>query len=368
MIMSDITQLMRKHLVEVTTYSGVDPSEELARSAGIRPEDVIRLNANENPHGAPIEVVAALADLPLHEYPDPEQRELRKALSAYTDQPVERLIAGAGGDEIIDLLLRLFVEPGDKVIDCEPTFGMYGFCARIAAAEVVSLPRNDDWSIDLGAIRSAIDANTKIVFIASPNNPTGNSMSEAEAVGLLETGLIVAIDETYYEFSGTTLAHLAGDYENLVILRSFSKWAGIAGLRVGYAIGSEILVRHLMDIKQPYNINVAAAAAAKAALNASERLLAGAQSLIEQRRRIERAVDGIDGMTYYESDGNFLLCRFDNLTAREAYEYLARRGIFVRLFSYPRLERCLRISAGTPEQTDRLIEALSQLPDGSSIR
>jgi histidinol-phosphate aminotransferase len=360
--MSDITQLMRKHLVEVTTYSGVDPSEELARSAGIRPEDVIRLNANENPHGAPIEVVAALADLPLHEYPDPEQRELRKALSAYTDQPVERLIAGAGGDEIIDLLLRLFVEPGDKVIDCEPTFGMYGFCARIAAAEVVSLPRNDDWSIDLGAIRSAIDVNTKIVFIASPNNPTGNSMSEAEAVGLLETGLIVAIDETYYEFSGTTLAHLAGDYENLVILRSFSKWAGIAGLRVGYAIGSEILVRHLMDIKQPYNINVAAAAAAKAALNASERLLAGAQSLIEQRRRIERAVDGIDGMTYYESDGNFLLCRFDNLTAREAYEYLARRGIFVRLFSYPRLEKCLRISAGTPEQTDRVIEALQELP------
>ncbi len=368
MIMSDITQLMRKHLVEVTTYSGVDPSEELARSAGIRPEDVIRLNANENPHGAPTEVVDALANLPLHEYPDPEQRELRKALSAYTDQPVERLIAGAGGDEIIDLLLRLFVEPGDKVIDCEPTFGMYGFCARIAAAEVVSLPRNDDWSIDLGAIRSAIDANTKIVFIASPNNPTGNSMSEAEAVGLLETGLIVAIDETYYEFSGTTLAHLAGEYENLVILRSFSKWAGIAGLRVGYAIGSEILVRHLMDIKQPYNINVAAAAAATAALNASERLLAGAQSLIEQRRRIERAVEGIDGMTYYESDGNFLLCRFDNLTAREAYEHLARRGIFVRLFSYPRLARCLRISAGTPEQTDRLIEALTRLPDGSLSR
>ena len=104
---------------------------------------------------APSEVVNALTDLPLHVYPDPEQRALRKTLSAYTDQPVERLIAGAGGDEIIDLLLRLFVEPGDKVIDCEPTFGMYGFCARIADAEVVSLPRNDDWSIDLGAIRSA---------------------------------------------------------------------------------------------------------------------------------------------------------------------------------------------------------------------
>ena len=362
MIMSDITQLMRKHLVEVTTYSGVDPSEELARSAGIRPEEVIRLNANENPYGAPPEVVEALNDLPLHVYPDPEQRALRKTLSAYTNQPVERLIAGAGGDEIIDLLLRLFVEPGDKVIDCEPTFGMYGFCARIADAKVVSLPRNDDWSIDLGAIRSAIDATTKIVFIASPNNPTGNSMTEDEAVALLETGLIVAIDETYYEFSGTTLAHLAADYGNLVILRSFSKWAGIAGLRVGYAIGSEVLVRHLMDIKQPYNINVAAEAAATAALESADRLLEGARSLVGQRRRLEVALDGIDGVSYYESDGNFLLCRFDNLTARQGYEYLARRGIFVRLFSYPRLAQCLRISAGTPEQTDRVIEALQELP------
>ena len=178
----------------------------------------------------------------------------------------------------------------------------------------------------------------------------------------METGLIVAIDETYYEFSGTTLAHLAADYGNLVILRSFSKWAGIAGLRVGYAIGSEVLVRHLMDIKQPYNINVAAEAAATAALEAADRLLEGARSLVGQRRRLEVALDGIDGVSYYESDGNFLLCRFDNLTARQGYEYLARRGIFVRLFSYPRLEKCLRISAGTPEQTDRVIEALQELP------
>ena len=354
--------MMRKHLVEVATYSGVDPSEELARSAGIRPEDVIRLNANENPYGAPSVVVDALSDLPLHVYPDPEQRELRKTLSEYTNQPVERLIAGAGGDEIIDLLLRLFVEPGDKVIDCEPTFGMYGFCARIADAEVVSLPRKDDWSIDLEAIRSTIDATTKVIFIASPNNPTGNSMSEEEAVELLDTGLIVAIDETYYEFSGTTLAHLTERYPNLVILRSFSKWAGIAGLRVGYAIGSETMVRHLMDIKQPYNINVAAEAAATAALQAADRVLAGARSLVDQRRLLEKALDGIEGVSYYQSDGNFLLCRFDNLTAREAYEFLARRGIFVRLFSYPRLEKCLRISAGTPEQTDRLIAALRELP------
>ncbi len=356
-----IEQLMRKHLVEVTTYSGVDPSEQLARSAGIRPEEVIRLNANENPYGAPPEIARALDDLPLHLYPDREQRRLRQAISEYTGQPVERLIAGAGGDEIIDLLLRLFVEPGEKVIDCEPTFGMYSFCARICAAELVSILRKDDWSIDIDAIRSEMDAATKILFLASPNNPTGNSLTEPEAVALLEMGLIVAIDETYYEFSGRTLAHLTAEYDNLVILRSFSKWAGIAGLRVGYAIGSETLVRHLMDIKQPYNINVAAEHAAIAALRISGKLLERAATLVEQRRRIERAIDGIDGVAYYPSEGNFLLCRFERMSAETAYEQLARRGVFVRLFAHPKLERCLRISSGTPGQTAKLIDSLAAI-------
>lgn len=139
--MTDITKLMRPHLVEVTTYHGVDPSEELARSAGIDLKDVIRLNANENPYGAPPEVLEALKHIEVHLYPDPEQRKLRSKLAEYTGQPIERVMAGAGGDEIIDLLLRLFTEPGQKLIDCEPTFGMYSFCARIADAKVVKIGR-----------------------------------------------------------------------------------------------------------------------------------------------------------------------------------------------------------------------------------
>ena len=352
---------MRSHLVEVTTYHGVDPTEELARSAGIKPEDVVRLNANENPYGAPQEVIDALAGLPLHEYPDPNQRRLRERLAAYTSQPFERVMAGAGGDEIIDLLLRLFVEPGQKLVDCEPTFGMYSFCARVADAKVVSVPRNDDWDVDVKSIIQQIDADTKIVFLASPNNPTGNLVSEAEARSLLDTGLIVAIDETYYEFCGETLCDLLDEYDNLVLLRSFSKWAGIAGLRVGYCVGSEVLIQHLMDIKQPYNINVAAEAAAIAALDNSDALIGRAAILIDQRRRLEKAIDGLEGVSYYPSYGNFLLCRFDRATAQEAYEGLGRQGIFVRRFSYPRLDHSLRISAGTPEQTDRVIDALQSV-------
>lgn len=362
--MTDITKLMRPHLVKVATYHGVDPSEELARSAGIRPEEVIRLNANENPYGAPQQVVDALSGLSIHLYPDPEQRKLRAKLAEYTGQPVGRVMAGAGGDEIIDLLLRLFTEPGQKLIDCEPTFGMYSFCARIADAPVVMVPRNDDWSIDLDGVLAAIDDQTRLIFLASPNNPTGNLLTEAEARTLLDTGLVLAVDETYYEFCGKTLCGLLDEYENLVILRSFSKWAGIAGLRVGYCIGSETLIRHLMDIKQPYNINVAAEAAAIAALDNREAVLERAQTLVEQRKRLEKTLAGLDGVSFWPSEGNFLLCRFEGRSAKDVYEGLGKRGIFVRLFSTDRLKDSLRISAGTPEQTDRLIAAVKEILNG----
>jgi histidinol-phosphate aminotransferase len=356
--MTDITKLMRPHLVKVATYHGVDPSEELARSAGIKPEEVIRLNANENPYGAPEEVLAAISNIKIHLYPDPEQRKLRAKLAEYTGQPVSRVMAGAGGDEIIDLLLRLFTEPGQKLIDCEPTFGMYSFCARIADAPVVMIPRKDDWSIDLERVLAVIDDQTRLIFLASPNNPTGNLLTEAEARALLNTGLILAVDETYYEFCGKSLSYLLDEYENLVILRSFSKWAGIAGLRVGYCIGSETLIRHLMDIKQPYNINIAAETAAIAALDNRASVLERANTLVEQRKRLERTLDDLDGVSYYPSEGNFLLCKFEGRSAKDVYQGLGRRGIFVRLFSTDRLTDSLRISAGTPEQTDRLIAAI----------
>ena len=359
--MSQIEKLMRSHMVNFATYHGVDPSEELARKAGIKPEDVIRLNANENPYGPLDKVSAALSGLPLHLYPDPNQRKLRAALGEYTGQPVERIMAGAGGDEIIDLLMRLFIAPGQKVLDCEPTFGMYSFSARLAEAEIVSVPRNSTWDIDIPAMLEAIDDSARIVFLASPNNPTGNLLTERDARALLKTGVIVCVDETYYEFSGSTLCPLLNEYENLVILRSFSKWAGIAGLRVGYAIASSELIGHLMDIKQPYNINIAGEAAVLAALEHRGELLERAATLIEQRKRLEAVVDEFPGISYYPSEANFLLCRFERRTAEEAYVGLAQRGIFVRRFPQTVLDSSLRISTGTPEQTDLLIDALRKV-------
>ena len=348
-------------MAKISTYHAVDSSDELARKAGINPEDVIRLNANENPYGAIDEISEALTALDLHLYPDSQQRKFRAALSEYTGRPVENIIGGAGADELIDLLMRLFVEQGQKVIDCEPTFGMYAFSANLAGAEVVSVPRNDSWGIDIPAMLEAIDDSARIVFLASPNNPTGNLLTESEARDLLETGIVVCVDETYHEFASSTLSALLDEYENLVILRSFSKWAGIAGLRVGYAIASTSLVGHLMDIKQPYNITIAGEAAVLAALKHKDVLLGRVRSLIEQRKRLEDAIGELDGISHYPSDANFLLCRFDRRTAEEAYVGLAEHGIFVRRFPQSVLDNSLRISAGTPEQTDRVIDALKNV-------
>ena len=186
--------------------------------------------------------------------------------------PAERIIAGAGSDEIIDLIFRLVIEPGDKVIDSEPTFGMYSFDARVNGAETVMVQRDENFDVDVDAVREAIDERAKIIFLCSPNNPTGNVATPEQIEGLVETGLLVVIDEAYWEFSGSTAASMVKDHDNLIVLRTMSKWAGIAGLRIGYGIMSPTLVNHIIDIKQPYNVTTASEAALMATLDDADYL------------------------------------------------------------------------------------------------
>ena len=352
---------IQPHLRSNDTYQGVITTAQMSEHSGKDIKSVIRLNANENPYGANEKIKQSLQRIDLHLYPDPNQTTLRKALSDYTDQPEERLMAGAGGDEIIDLLMRLFVSPGDMVLDCNPTFGMYSFSAKLAGAKLISIPRKHDWAIDLERIIEHSNT-SKIIFIASPNNPTGNLLSESEAMEILDSGILLVVDETYFEFSNNSLANLTEEYDNLIILRSFSKWAGIAGLRVGYAISSPDLTNILMAIKQPYNINVAGEIAAITALNYRDDILLNVKNLLEQRTILEKFVKQYrPKINYYPSHGNFLLCHFENMFASDVYKKLVSEGIFVRTFSDPLLSKCVRISSGTTEQTDRLLGALKNI-------
>ena len=357
----DVDRLVREHLVEVQTYKSVDPPEVLAERAGIPRDQVVKLNGNENPHGPSPRAIQAVADAPMHIYPDPRQRKIRQALSAYTGMDPDYIVAGAGSDELIDLLFRLFVSPGDNILDFDPTFAMYAFCARVADAAIKMAPRDELFEIDMDAVDEAIDDRTKVIFVSSPNNPTGNLASEGQVRALLETGRVIVVDEAYFEFCGETAAGLVPEYETLVVLRSMSKWAGLAGLRVGYGIMSPKLVGHIMDIKSPYNVNVAAEAALVASLEDAPSLMEKVGSIVAERERMIGLLREVPGVSPWPSSGNFVLCQVQPGRAEKVYEGLAGRGVFVRRFDSPRLEDCFRAAVGTAEQTDAFIAALKQV-------
>ena len=354
----DVDRLIRPHLASIESYAAVDPPELLAKQAGIPVDQIIKLNGNENPYGSSPKASEALADLPLHIYPDPLQRNIRGALAEHNGIGPEYIIAGAGADELIDLLFRLFISPGDKILDCDPTFAMYQFCARVAGAEIDLVPRDELFDIDIQAVRDSIDDKTKIIFVTSPNNPTGNLATNEQVESLLETGVMVVVDEAYFEFCDRTAAELVSEHENLAVLRTMSKWAGLAGLRIGYGIMSPKLVNHIIDIKSPYNVNAAAEAALLASLEDKEWLLENVQKIVDERERMTQLLGEVPGVKPWPSEGNFVLCEFEPGKAQGIFAALASRGIFVRDFGSERLRDCFRVAVGTPEQTDALMAAL----------
>ena len=250
-----LQQSMLPHIRGLGIYQGVEPVEVMAERAGIPQEKIIRLNGNENPYGPSPAVAEALADFPnFNHYPDPEQRQLREALSGYVGVDSDRIVAGNGSDELIDMLFRMFIGPGDNIINLTPTFGMYSIGAEICGGQAISVPRDENFDIDLEGIKLAITPRTKAIVVCSPNNPTGNMPSEAEVRALLDTGILVIVDEAYYEFNGNTLLPLLDEYPNLVVLRTFSKWAGLAGLRIGLGAMHPELAGLMMSVKPPYNV------------------------------------------------------------------------------------------------------------------
>lgn len=326
---------------------------------------LIKLDANENPYGPSPRARAALAALDTtHIYPDPEARALRALLSEYAGVDAAHILAGAGADELIALILQLFLAPGDAVVNAPPTFGMYAFDTPLAHGRVIDAPRRADFSLDVPAIEAAArDSGAKLLFICSPNNPDGSVIPPETVERLLALPLVVVLDEAYIEFSGAeSLARRVPHTPNLIVLRTFSKWAGLAGLRVGYGIFPAEIIAHLWKIKQPYNVNVAADAAARASLADLPALRANVERLIAARERLERELATLPYLRPFPSRANFVLCRVIGLDAAELRRRLAHDyGILVRHYSAPLLRDCIRISAGTPEQIDALLRALREI-------
>ena len=357
--------LLRSTVRSIEPYVPILPFEVLADNLGRPIEEIIKLDANENLYGPSLLVRDALADLDYpHIYPDPENRALRKALSDFIGIPSENIFAGAGADEIIDLIMRLFIDQGDKIIDCPPTFGMYSFDAAVNGAETVAIERKDDFTLDLEAIVEAVSVYApKLLFLTSPNNPDGGLISDEELHTLLALPIIVILDEAYIEFAGIENSRIDWvlEHENLIVLRTFSKWAGLAGLRVGYGAFSVGLLKELWKIKQPYNVSVAATEAALVSLDDSVNLLQVVSEIRSERKRLSQMLSELSFVFPYPSHGNFVLCQVKGISALELHQALSAEGILVRYFDKPRLRDHIRISVGLSHHTDVLETILSRI-------
>jgi histidinol-phosphate aminotransferase len=361
----NVHRFLRSHISAMDAYTPILPFEVLSQQLGLSDDAIIKLDANENPYGPLSEVAEALAAMPYaHIYPDPESRHLRAALADYHNVPVENILAGAGADEMIDLIMRLMLDPGDVIINCPPTFGMYRFDAGINNADAIAVPRSKSFELDLNRIAAVVaESAPKAIFLASPNNPNGGLLPVETLDTLLDLPLLVILDEAYVEFAspGSSRINEVPRRKNLIVLRTFSKWAGLAGLRLGYGIFPDWIMPHLWKIKQPYNVSVAASTAGLVSLENADQLTITGQKIVRERERLFAALEDIPWLKPYPSQANFILCQVIGRGAAQLKADLAAEGILIRYFDKPGLSDHVRISVGKPEQTDILMDWLATL-------
>ncbi len=321
-------------------------------------QEGVFMDANENAFCSPVKNSRLLN---LNRYPDPSSTELKKALGRYVGVDFENIFVSSGSDEIIDLLIRLFVNEDEEVLIFEPTYGMYRVLAEVNNVRIKTCSLGNDFQINFTGFRDALSAKTKIVFLCSPNNPTGNLLNYEDILKIVEKfNGVVVVDEAYVEFSSReSLAKVAVNSENLIILRTLSKAWGLAGIRVGYCLANKLIIDYLNKIKLPYNVNLLSSYMAIKALKNSDLMEQMVLEIIAERNWLRMELKKL-GFKVFASEANFLLVKI--VGAGRIVKKLAEDfGIIVRDFSNkPGVpEDCFRITVGTSKQNRALIQALT---------
>ncbi|MFS8082684.1 MAG: histidinol-phosphate transaminase [Ginsengibacter sp.] len=346
----NLDQLVRKNIKELKPYSS-------ARHESAGDNVTLYLDANENSFGSPLPHL-------YNRYPDPQQKLVKEALSKIKNTNSDNIFIGNGSDEIIDLSIRIFCVPGvDNIIVCPPTYGMYEVCANINDAQVRKINLQQDFNLDVNGILKAIDEKTKLIFICSPNNPSGNLMKKEDIIQLLKNfnGLVV-IDEAYINFSQqkSFIAEL-DQYPNLLVMQTLSKAWGLASLRLGIGYASAELISLMNKIKPPYNVGGGAQALAAEALENIAQVNEWILQTTKERVRISKEMEELEQVKkVYPSEANFLLVKFKD--ADKMYAHLIEKKIAVRNRNKEVLcENCLRITIGTPGENDLLIDSIIEM-------
>lgn len=341
----NLNQLLRNNIRDLQPYS-------CARDE-FKGEASVYLDANENPYNAPF-----------NRYPDPLQWEVKGKIAKIKNIPEQNIFLGNGSDEPIDLLYRAFCEPRiDNVVAIEPTYGMYKVCANINDIEYRKVLLDENFQFSADKLMAATDQNTKLIWICSPNNPTGNSMDKSEIIRILNSfeGIVV-LDEAYVDFNeeGTLTEELI-NHPNLVILQTFSKAWGSAAIRLGMAFASEEIIHILNKIKYPYNVNILTQKQALKALDNHQQVVEWVNTLLTERASLISQLEKLPLVKHiYPTDANFVLIKVDDANA--VYKYLVDKSIIVRNRSTVSLcMGCIRITVGSPQENKILIDELKQL-------
>jgi len=348
----DISGLVRENIKKLKPY----------RSARDDFDTGILLDANENTIGSPF-----ANEFELNRYPLPYQEELRSRISQYRDMDIEQVFVGVGSDEPIDLLIRIFCEPArDAILVTPPTYGMYNVSAGINNVAVQECLLSEDFELRPDAVFDTITGKTKIIFLCSPNNPTGNSLNREHIIRVAKNFRgIVVVDEAYIDFSEqTSMCALIDEHPNLVILQTLSKAFGLAGIRLGIALAHPEVINYLMKIKAPYNVNKLTSAFAIRAFKELHRIAENIAVIKKERERVTSELSKIPQIEkVFPSDANFLLFRVQQ--AYELYQKMAGEGVIVRYRgNEPHCDNCLRVTIGRPEENMTFLNVLKKVLPG----
>ena len=362
--MGDISRFFKPYVKEVDPYNPTGILRSLYKSRNY----FARMMGNESPFPPSPRVKEAInsAFSQLGWYPDSTYFELRDALSKYTELQSVNILVANGSTELIDLISKAFIETGDEAILSIPTYSVYRMRLRVAGANIVDVPKlKPDFKYDVEGILRNVNSKTRIIVVVRPDNPVGNMVPENEMIKILSSGVVVVLDEAYYEFCGKTLTNLIDKYENLIILRTLSKAFSLAGLRVGYALTNNKIVKYLERARPAFMVSLLAEKASVAALGDLEYSRSNIRKIIEGREFLLKELSKIKGLKPYPSETNFILVKVENsiLPVGKIMMGLVNRGIIVRDYTDAKglQGEYLRITVSTMEDNENLIGGLHDL-------
>ena len=349
-------------------YNAEKTNKEIAQQYGLAPSDIVKLNYNENLYIPREKVVSMLKEVAeevdFRIYPQNEEAQLKEKIGEYLQVPVDSVSLGNSSDEIMERVIRIFLDAGNRAVTFAPTFSIFKYCVLYEGAEYVQVPLRDDFSVDMDAMQKAFTPNARLLYLCSPNNPTANQLKPQEIEALAEEFPgIVLVDEAYGEYADYSIVPLIKKYENLVVLKTFSKALSLAGMRLGYCVANPTLARALDKTPAPYPVNVVSLSMGRKMLENISLMHESVAALKAERKKLISALNEIEGVEAFDSKANFVLFNTAKPHA-EVYEAALSRGLVIKKFGkLLKYENCLRTTVGLPRMNAKLLKILSEYMD-----